>query len=727
MSAPREELVLDIEGMTCASCVTKVERALSSVPQVEEASVNLATRTAVVRPVADVPAITDAVRRAGYLASPHDHRAGPADREGRMYRWRLALAVALTVPVLLLSFLVPMERWSRILAWALTTPVVFVAGWPFLRVAARAARYRTTTMDTLIALGSLAAYGYSVWTSLAGDGDHYFDTAAVIVTLILVGKTLEARARRTAGDAGRVLRERGAKEATVLVGGEERTVPVDRVRPGDRVVVRPGEKVPADGVVNEGRSWIDLSLLTGESVPVDVGPGDEVVGASINGHGRLVVFVTRTGTHARLAEIGRLLEHAQSSKAPIQRLADRVSAVFVPAVLALAALTLAGWLVAGASTGTALLHATAVVLIACPCALGLATPAAITSGAGRAAELGALVADAEVFERAHRIDTILLDKTGTVTEGSMTLARVVPAAGRSEDEVLGLAAAVEAGSEHPIATAVREGARSRGVIVPDAQAHRITPGSGAEAVTGQRTVSVGRPDSPPGPVESEGARLAGEGFTTFAVRDEGEVAGLVAVEDAVKPGAAGAIDRLRAMGLRVAMVTGDRRATAEAIASRVGIEEVLADVMPEGKVAEVARLRGEGRRVAFAGDGLNDAPALALADVGIAMGTGTDVAIAAADVSLLGGDLRAVPDVLALARRTYRVIEQNLVWAFGYNVVMIPLAVAGILTPAWAAAAMAASSLSVVLNALRLRRFRGQRNTRGGPRVVTQEVVVETD
>jgi heavy metal translocating P-type ATPase len=725
MSAPHEELVLDIEGMTCASCVTKVERALSSVPKVEEASVNLATRTAVVRPAADVGAITDAVRRAGYLASLHDHGGGPADREERMYRWRLALAAALTAPVLLLSFLMPEERWSRILAWALTTPVVFVAGWPFLRVAVRAARYRTTTMDTLIALGSIAAYGYSVWTSLAGHGDHYFDTAAVIVTLILVGKTLEARARRVAGDAGRALRDRGAKEATVLMEGEERTVPIDRVRPGDRVVVRPGEKVPADGVVKEGRSWIDLSLLTGESVPVDVGPGDEVVGASINGHGRLVVFVTRTGTHARLAEIGRLLEHAQGSKAPVQRLADRVSAVFVPAVLGLSALTFVGWLAVGAATGTALLHATAVVLIACPCALGLATPAAITSGAGRAAELGALFADAEVFERARRVDTILLDKTGTVTEGSMTFAGVVPVAGRSEDEVLGLAAAVESGSEHPVAAAVREGARSRGVIVPDAGAHRITPGSGAEAVIGRRTVSVGRPDQLPARLEAEAVHLAGEGFTTSVVRDDAEVAGLIAVEDVVKPGAADAIAMLRAMGLRVVMVTGDRRATAEAIASRVGIEEVLADVVPEGKVAEVARLRGEGRRVAFAGDGLNDAPALALADVGIAMGTGTDVALAAADVSLLGGDLRAVPDALALARRTYRVIGQNLIWAFGYNVMMIPLAVIGMLTPAWAAGAMAASSLSVVLNALRLRRFR--RNTPGGARVVTHEVVVETD
>ncbi|HET9672051.1 MAG TPA: heavy metal translocating P-type ATPase [Actinomycetota bacterium] len=720
----RERLLLDIEGMTCASCVAKVERALSSVPGVDEATVNLATGVAVVRPAADPAPLADAVRRAGYLAQPHEGRTGPADRI--RYGWRLAVAAALTAVVLAATFLFSGEPWSTEVAWALTTPVVFVAGWPFLRVAVRAARHRTTTMDTLIALGSLSAYGFSVWSVVAGMGHHYFDTAAVIVTLILLGRTLEGRARRAAGDAARLLLARGAAEAVLMEDGHERVVPVEEVRPGDVVVVRPGAKVPADGVVREGASWVDLSILTGESVPIDVGPGDEVVGSSINGHGRLVVLVTRTGEHSRLAEVRRLLEHAQGSKAPVQRLADRVSSVFVPAVLTLAALTFGGWLVAGADAGEALLHATAVVLIACPCALGLATPAAITTGAGRAAQLGALFADASVFERASRVDTVLLDKTGTVTRGAMTFATIVPAEGRDADEVLGLAAAVEAGSEHPVAAAIVEEARRRGVRVPDAAGHRVTPGSMAEALVGSDRVTIGRVGSLPEALDAEATRLARDGLTTVALRVEDHVVGLIAVEDAVREGSADAVRRLREAGLRVAIVTGDRRASAEAIAARVGIDEVLADVHPEGKVEEVDRLRRQGRRVAFVGDGLNDAPALALADVGIAIGSGTDVALAAADVRLLRTDLRAVVDVLGLARATYRVIGQNLVWAFGYNVVMIPLAVAGALTPAWAAMAMALSSLSVVLNALRLRRFGGRRNTGQDGRVVTPEPLTET-
>ena len=724
MSGAERSLLLDIEGMTCASCVSKVERALSSVPGVEEATVNLATGVAVVRPVAEVQPLADAVRRAGYLAAPHGAGAGPADRVG--YGWRLGMAAVITLLVLAATFLAGDEAWTPGVAWALTTPVVFVAGWPFLRVAARAARHRTTTMDTLIALGALSAYGFSAWSVVSGMGHHYFDTAAVIVTLILLGRTLEGRARRAAGDAARLLLARGAADAVLVEDGVERVVPIGQVRPGDVVVVRPGAKIPADGVVREGRSWVDLSILTGESVPVDVGPGAEVVGSSINGHGRLVVFVTRTGEHTRLAEVRRLLEHAQGSKAPIQRLADRVSSVFVPIVLTLAALTLAGWIATGSSGTEAILHASAVVLIACPCALGLATPAAITTGAGRAAELGALFADAAVFERASHLDTVLLDKTGTVTEGAMTFAAIVPLDGRSEDEILAIAAAVEAGSEHPVAAAIVAEAGRRGLTLPEATGHQVTPGSMAEAEVDGSRIGVGRIGDVPAVLDREAERLSREGLTTVAVRIDDRTVGLVAVEDAIRNGSADAVRRLRGMGLRVAIVTGDRRPSAETIAARVGVEEVLADVPPEGKVDEVARVQREGRRVAFVGDGLNDAPALARADVGIAMGSGTDVALAAADVRLLRADLRAVVDVLGLARATYRVIGQNLVWAFGYNVVMIPLAVAGALTPGWAALAMALSSLSVVLNALRLRRFGRRRNTSDPERVVSGEALPDT-
>jgi heavy metal translocating P-type ATPase len=647
----------------------------------------------------------DAVRRAGYDASPHRHDRSPAE-EVRAYGIRLIVAIAFTLPLLVVTFGMPdLERGMEI-AWALATPVVFYAGWPFHRAALRAARHGTTSMDTLISIGSLAAYGYSVWSTIAGGEDHYFDTAAVIVTLILVGKVLEARARMSATDASRALLERGAKEATLLEDGVERRISVDDLLPGSIVVVRPGEKIPADGLVREGRSFVDLSLLTGESVPVDVEPGDEVVGASINGNGRLVVFVSAVGPNTKLAEIVRLLERAQGSKAPIQRLADRVSSIFVPAVLALAALTFVGWLVADSSApGTALLHATAVVLIACPCALGLATPAAIMAGTGRAAELGVLFKGGAVFEQARAADVVLLDKTGTVTAGVMTLVDVVPKDDRDPDDVLALAAAAESGSEHPIAAAVTRAALERGVSVPASRDHEVRPGAGAVATIDGARVRVGRPEGLPADLAESADRLATEGRTPFAVWRGDEPVGVVAVADAPRPDAAEAIGRMHGLGLQVAMVTGDRASTAEAVAERTGIDRVLAEVLPQDKVREIERLQVEGHRVVFVGDGLNDAPALARADVGLAMGTGTDVAIAAADVNLLGGSLSAAADALVLTRRTYRVIAQNLFWAFAYNVVMIPLAVFGVLNPAWAAAAMALSSVTVVLNALRLRRF----------------------
>ncbi len=712
MQTPDSAIVLDIDGMTCASCVRTVERALERVPGVEGASVNLVTRTATVRgsiqqaPSDVVPPLVDAVRRVGYDAREHTARRSDAG-EVRAYGVRLAVAAPLTLAVLWLTFVVPHAAWSQKLAWALTTPVVFFAGWPFLTAAWRAARHGSTSMDTLVALGAVSAYGYSVAADLLGRHDHYFDTAAVIVTLILVGKVLEARARSRAGDAARMLLARGARHATVVIDGSERRVSIGDVRPGQHVVVRAGESIPVDGVVKDGTSWIDLSLLTGESVPVDVGPGDEVVGASINGNGRLVVFVTTVGADTRLAEIVRLLDQAQGSSAPIQRVADRVSSVFVPIVLAVAAATFVGWLLlADATAGASMLHAVAVLLIACPCALGLATPAAIMTGTGRAAQLGLLFKGGEVFEAARSADVVLLDKTGTITDGVMAVVEIVPAAGVDADTLIALAAAAEQGSEHPIARAVSDEARDRRLVVPEAAGQRVEPGAAAVANVAGDEVRVGRPHGLPTPLDEATRRLAAAGGTPFAVWRAGAPLGVVAVADGVRPDAADTVRRLQRLGLDVAMVTGDHGATAQAIAAEVGIDRVLAEVFPEGKVDHVARLQEAGRRVIFVGDGLNDAPALASADVGIAMGSGTDVALAAADVNLLGGSLASVADALELARHTYRIISQNLFWAFAYNVVMIPLAVLGVLDPMLAAAAMATSSVTVVANALRLRRYR---------------------
>ncbi len=712
------EVVLDIEGMTCASCVQKVERALDAVDGVDAAAVNLGTRTATVHGTVEaIDPLIRAVASVGYGARPHDAHRDP-DEEERSYRRRLTVAAPLTVVVLILTFFVPDRDSSGIASWLIATPIVFWAGWPFFHNAARAARHRTTTMDTLVALGALAAYLYSTWAvyetwngTVQGGMGHYFDTAAVIITLILVGKTLEARARASAGDASRSLLARAAASATVVQDGVERTISIEELHPGMLVVVRPGEKIPADGVVREGASWVDLSLLTGESVPVDVAVGDDVVGASINGNGRLVVFVTKVGANTKLAEIVRLLQSAQGSKAPVERLADRISAVFVPIVLVVALATFIGWIaIGGASPGDALLNATAVLLIACPCALGLATPAAIMAGTGRAAELGVLVKGGAVFEAAHAADTVLLDKTGTVTEGRMVLAAVTGVNGVDASEVLALAAAVESGSEHPIALAVVAGARERGVPVPGSSGHLVKPGAGAAATVAGEQIRVGRPvDLPPAMAALADGHAEG-GATAFAIwRDEIPI-GLLAVTDTVKPEAPGAIERLRAMGLEIALVTGDRQRTADAIAHEVGIHDVEGEAFPDRKVAAVRERQAAGHGVVFVGDGLNDAPALAAATVGMAMGTGTDVAQAAADIELLGSSLTGVADALDLARRTYRVIQENLFWAFAYNVVMIPLAVFGVLNPMWAAAAMAISSVTVVLNALRLRRFGSPRS-----------------
>ena len=704
------ELVLDIEGMTCASCVAKVERALDGVPGVDAVAVNLATRTATVHGrVQGTEPLVGAVVHAGYGARAHDEHRDPAEEE-RGWRRRLIVAVPLTVTTLIVAFAFPGAAWAAVVAWAVSTPVVFWAGWPFFVHAVRAARHRTTSMDTLIALGASAAYGYSVWSVLSAPAGSepaaYFDTAAVIVTLILVGKTLESRARTSAGDASRTLLARLPAEAVITGDDGEHRIALEDLRPGMHVVVLPGATVPADGVVLEGSSSVDLALVTGESVPVDVRRGSEVVGASVNGHGRLVVFVSTVGGQTRFGSIVRALQAAQATKAPVQRLADRVSSIFVPIVLVLAALTFVGWIVlADVPAGTALVHATAVVLIACPCALGLATPAAIVTGAGRAAELGVLFKGGAVVEAASRLDAVVLDKTGTITTGSMTLADVRPLGQTHANDVLALAAAVETGSEHPIARAVVAGARERHVAIPQARDHCVMPGAGARAHVGTAIVEVGRP----GGLGSDGdmvvAALAARGATPFVVRRDGVAIGIVSVVDAIKPEARAAVDRLRAAGVDVSMVTGDRGETARAVATAVGIDDVTSDVDPVEKVEAVAHVSATHRGVAFVGDGLNDAPALASASVGMAIGSGTDVALAAADVNLLGSALTGVPLALELSRRTYRIIQQNLFWAFAYNVVMIPLAVVGLIEPMWAAAAMAASSVSVVANALRLRRF----------------------
>jgi Cu+-exporting ATPase len=710
----QRELVLDIDGMTCASCVQKVERALDHVEGVDAAAVNLATRTATVRgELEGVELLIGAVEHAGYGARAHDGARDPAEEE-RGFALRLALAVPLTVAVLVVTFAFPNRSWSPLVAALLATPVVAWAGWPFFHNAARAARHGTTTMDTLVALGATSAYLYSVWQVLAAravgvEAALYFDTAAVIVTLILLGKYLEARARSTAGDASRALLGRAASEATIVTDDRERVIDIAELLPGMIAVVRPGEKIPADGVIRSGSSWVDLSLLTGESVPVDVVPGDEVVGAAINGQGRLEVFVTKVGANAKLGEIVRLLQAAQGSKAEIQRVADRVSAMFVPIVLALAAATFAGWiLVVDATAGQALVHATAVILIACPCALGLATPVAIVAGTGRAAELGVLFKGGTALEAARDVDTVLLDKTGTITRGVMTVAAVQGVDSVAPEDVLAIAAAVEAGSEHPIARAVTASAAERGLRVPVATDHRVEPGAGASALVDGVPVDVRRPVGLPPAMAAIVDAIGVDGRSVFAVWRDRIPVGLIAVADEIRPGARRAVERLRSFGLSIAMVTGDQPATARAIGMLVGIDTIVAGVGPDGKIAEVRRLGDEGRRVAFVGDGLNDAPALAAARVGMAVGSGTDVALAAADVNLLGPALAGAATAVAVARRTGRIIRQNLFWAFAYNIVMIPLAVVGALDPMWAAGAMAASSVTVVLNALRLRRIASQ-------------------
>ena len=696
MTTETETVSLDLEGMTCASCAARIEKRLNELEGVS-AAVNLATERATVHSERRVPVaeLIAAVESTGYGARPvadavgHHHDDEPL----RALRRRLVVAIALSVPVALLAMVAPLQftGWEWV-ALALTTPVVFYSGLGFHRAALKSARHLAATMDTLISLGTMAAWLWSTVVLVAAlDTDTYFEVAAAVTTLIVLGRFLEGRAKGRSSAAIKKLLELGAKDARALRDGQETLIPVDQLQAGDRFVVRPGEKIATDGVVVEGESAVDQSMLTGESVPVEVALGSEVAGATVNTYGRLVVEATRVGADTALAQIARLVDAAQSGKAPVQRLADRISAVFVPAVIVLSLLTLAGWLLAGASTATAFTAAVAVLIIACPCALGLATPTALMVGTGRGAQMGVLIKGPEILEQTRRVDTIVLDKTGTVTEGRMELAEVALLNGATRSEVLHLAGALESASEHPIAQAIASAARAELGTLRPVERFRNQPGVGVSGVVDGREVFVGRKD---GRIE-----VAWDGLTRATLE----------VRDTVKPSSAEAVRELEELGLTPVLLTGDARQPAEQVAQEVGIERVLAEVYPDDKVREIVRLQERGRVVAMVGDGVNDAPALAQADLGLAIGTGTDVAIEASDLTLVSGDLRAAADAIRLARRTLRTIKGNLFWAFAYNVAAIPLAVAGLLSPIIAAAAMAASSLFVVTNSLRLRRFRSAR------------------